>query len=559
MKIETSDRISPELIEVRHHIMNVLGYADLQPEFCVEAVGYGEAELSAYWLFSHVKEAKPYVVTVREKRTCGAFTCIELPWSGFIDYLGDQICVHDINRSLSAYIRIKLVGIELNPGPVCKWGTGPSWKEDCRNVIKVDNTCYCPVCGGIVNRVKPNRPFFHEDVQDDMLDYLRTESAPVQKASRDVVKRPSTSCPKPVDVANELKETAHPNTANFEDCSADSALQERIAHLSDLPPAPTEAPIVENVVSGCPTKEEHLKNSGVQSELKDRGMSFIDFSEGDTIELCEMSVKDVLGGISVKAVKLNPRSRTTYQVANMICHKQQDSRLPGYRGVQLTDESYLVQQVAVHTRNGLFWPMLASVLSFLVGCSAAVCSYNNYESSLPVFNSSTSFDFITDFAIVLALPYNACRILVSALFWELMRASTGIWIIGPHIEYYMANLDWQLPASVVLFASLAAGFLVLSVVILLAYYATGIAHSFLSKERVYLHVPTITSAMIADNFGSTSEEVRANLITVFRRHVGTLNLPASMLCAVEEGCVYIAEKKIAEGLGFRLWAPQGAL
>jgi hypothetical protein len=429
--------------------------------------------------------------------------------------------LHSSWLHLTAIIKLQLVGIELNPGP-CDWpGTGPETRENCRQVVRVAGKTHCPVCMKRVSRLSPGRPYFHEDVDTDEVSAFHVDS------------KRSVSAP-------ESREIRAPRAAVV------------------------EAKCVEEVLTPAPIeKEVVIKPCEINVLAKPRPVSDMilgKISKGDKL-IPEQLEQEGLCGFAVQAINENPRAALRYEVRNFTRVCEVDRRLPCHRGVDLLKDKILIQEITLSNSQSNCNLMYALIpLVFMLGGMA----YYQYLISLPKPPQSLT-DLLSVFLLhllssvgsVFGLFRSAVEIIVLNIATHVIALRIP-WL-SAMVNYWVEMWQYRVPVIVLRLAVSSIALMVLFVVARTTWFLTSIAHRWLNAERVYIHVPVITSAMLLDNFGSNSDELKANLATIFRRHIASVNVPSELVCAVQEGCVYVASMHIDGGLGFRLRAGQATL
>lgn len=505
----------------RQVIMSVLGGDLLCPEFKIKYryVSPEQARMSACWLLKHAVELVQMGAAVVEhgkRALSGAtiFVDVEGKYAKFIDFCGDHVVVHDAENQLSVLINLRLVGIEVNPGP-CGWANNdPKVVVIVKTNGKVDRLC--PLCGKRVSRLSSARPWFHEDVEKEDLTFVVSERACFDRESRRSLKAIVRAESAPALVPKKMEQdVSRANSAPSSSTAVKSSEEKRACPQchEDAPPNCSPAPEEKTAVVG-----------GKDRDGGDDDLKLVAITRGDAI--CRsVNCAAQLNGLTVEAVCRDPRASVEYEVRTMIKKCGVDRRLPCHRGVQMTAESFLMQDITIKKRNNFVGGTVAIIVSTFVLTSVSV------------------FMFLIKGYLESHLSQPLCVCL----------KKVGLSLIPILYKFGVkASLNSKHVNGIVI----VVGCGICAMAAYGAFKATGFVHRILFRERTYVNVPSITASMVMDNFGGSLEEKIKNLPTLFRRHAGTLNLDSEYVCAAQEGCVFVAEIMLTEGLGFRLRATQ---
>lgn len=104
-------------------------------------------------------------------------------------------------------------------------------------------------------------------------------------------------------------------------------------------------------------------------------------------------------------------------------------------------------------------------------------------------------------------------------------------------SYYHSHLDvwFYVPGIILLFCSwgTAVSWIVITLLRVL-------------KPKTYIHCPALTASVILDNLGTDPAEIVKNVPTLIRRHLGTLNLPSSLIPGLILGTAQAVGEKVAQ-------------
>lgn len=488
-------------------------------------------------------------------------------------------------RHTGVLIRLSLVGIELNPGPIV--GQLPS-DSDAYNACTGKGAIIFKTCSGVFNKCDICSTHIERVSKGKYRHSLDPQCLPKSHGAQ--ADAESMGLGKPIaggfnERVDALATIRVPEVVADKENERVAELERRFENLNNVseqkPGQEDPIPVVENTrISFGPKTLSDAIALGEQPNWSQWGSSL------EVVR--QLGKAGAHAGISVRSKVEDPFAATMYSVSDGVVHQSHtinvigkpelvDRRAVHLRGAVMAAGDFHFQNVRIMKRGILHYKNHYSMIAAC--CLMAVLSIGSYSilrEDAPQ-RPETMMMYALDAAIYMwqhpmsAIVNFLATVLVGPYYivYGIIMGLLPSWVsvlqyarlvsqanLPTAVTYHIEHALWEATNTNRARASIsglwACGWLVVLAVYMGARKVGSHCHKLGDSLCLVVHVPSVTMAMVADNMGQCREDFVSNLPSVMRRHIGSINIPSEMTAAVAQGCIRMATLLYDQELGFLL-------